>query len=102
MGVWDRYPSFLYAFFFFFLTRHHSQNIKKNRDYGGNNLKNIFFAETEIVMETDKQIKTDGTTARKDAQSASATPQKKKFKLHKMTKKELLETRIPVYDYLIP
>ena len=27
---------------------------------------------------------------------------KKKFKLHRMTKEELLATRIPVYDYLIP
>lgn len=53
-------------------------------------------------MGTDKRIKTDSTTAGKDPRTASATPKKKKFKLHRMTKKELLETRIPVYDYLIP
>ena len=53
-------------------------------------------------MGTDKPIKTDSTTAGNKPKTASATPKKKKFKLHRMTKKELLETRIPVYDYLIP
>lgn len=52
-------------------------------------------------MGTDKQIKTDSITAGKNTQTASATPKKKKFKLHRMTKKELLETRIPVYDYIL-
>lgn len=51
-------------------------------------------------MGTDKPIKTDSTTAGNKSKTASATPKKKKFKLHRMTKKELLETRIPVYDYL--
>lgn len=58
--------------------------------------------QIEEEMGTDKLIKTEKTTAGKATKTASATPKKKKFKLHRMTKKELLETRIPVYDYLIP
>lgn len=52
-------------------------------------------------MGTDKPIKTDSTRAGNKTESVSATPKKKKFKLHRMTKKELLETRIPVYDYIL-
>ena len=44
---------------------------------------------------------TDGKAAGNAAKDTAAKP-KKKFKLHRMTKKELLETRIPSYDYLIP
>lgn len=53
-------------------------------------------------MGIDKPVKTDKTTNGKDSTPVAATPEKKKFKLHRMTKEELLETRIPVYDYLIP
>lgn len=42
-----------------------------------------------------------GKAAGNAAKDTAAKP-KKKFKLHRMTKKELLETRIPSYDYLIP
>lgn len=42
------------------------------------------------------------TDAHQTEKREPATTPKKKFKLHRMTKKELLETRIPVYDYLIP
>ncbi|WP_455665127.1 hypothetical protein [Phocaeicola sp.] len=52
-------------------------------------------------MGTDKPIKTDSTRAGNKAKTVSATSKKKKFKLHRMTKKELLETRIPVYDYIL-
>lgn len=52
-------------------------------------------------MGTDKQIKRNGATAAENNKAASTTPKKKKFKLHRMTKKELLETRIPVYDYIL-
>lgn len=60
------------------------------------------FAENKQIMGTSK----DKTTAKDNAtegaaKKTSATPEKK-FKLHRMTKKELLECRIPVYDYLIP
>lgn len=52
-------------------------------------------------MGTDKQIKRNGATNAESNKVASTTPKKKKFKLHRMTKKELLETRIPVYDYIL-
>lgn len=52
-------------------------------------------------MGTDKLNQPKQTTAQPTPKAdASATP-KKKFKLHRMTKKELLETRIPVYDYIL-
>lgn len=41
-----------------------------------------------------------GKAAGNAAKDTAAKP-KKKFKLHRMTKKELLETRIPSYDYLL-
>lgn len=53
-------------------------------------------------MGTDQPNKTNGTNTEKSNKPVSTTPKKKKFKLHRMTKKELLEARIPVYDYLIP
>lgn len=61
----------------------------------------IFAQKNKIIMGIDKPVKTDKTTNGKDSTPVAATPEKKKFKLHRMTKEELLETRIPVYDYIL-
>ena len=54
-----------------------------------------------IMAKPKAKQATDGKAAGNAAKDTAAKP-KKKFKLHRMTKKELLETRIPSYDYLIP
>lgn len=49
-----------------------------------------------------KPNKTQKTAKPAQATTTDKQAPKKKFKLHRMTKEELLATRIPVYDYLIP
>lgn len=52
-------------------------------------------------MGTDKLNQPKQTAAQPAPKADSSATPKKKFKLHRMTKKELLETRIPVYDYIL-
>ena len=54
--------------------------------------------KNRVIMKPNKTQK-----ATKPAQATTTDKQapKKKFKLHRMTKEELLATRIPVYDYIL-
>ena len=51
-------------------------------------------------MKPNKTQKTAKPTQAQATTTDKQTP-KKKFKLHRMTKEELLATRIPVYDYIL-
>ena len=67
------------------------------------------FAKKIDAMGTDKLDKTrkakgemDKGEINKEAKTPARKRGPKKFKLHRMTKKQLEEERIPAYDYLIP
>lgn len=52
-------------------------------------------------MKPNKTQKTAKPTQAQVTATDKQTTPKKKFKLHRMTKEELLATRIPVYDYIL-